>query len=464
MKTIDECIEARRTEIVRDLQALVRLESVVGPAAPGAPFGPGVRAALDFVLARARAMGLAAKDVDGYAGHVEFGAGQEIVGILAHLDVVPAGEGWTHPAFGGEVVDGRLYGRGSVDDKGPVIACLHALAALREAGFRPVRRLRLILGCDEEGGNWESIRRYFATEARPLYGFSPDAEFPVINAEKGHLWLRVEKEWPQEAQGPGPIVVAAQGGTRPNVVPDRCVMLLAPGDHSKAELRRALEAADPALTVAEEGEALRVEARGRAAHASLPEQGENAIGRLFAALSRVAEWLPAAQAKVVRFLAEASLYDGTGLGLACRDEISGALTLNLGTLSWDETRLVCELDLRYPVSAEGDRLLAALRERLAARGLKMEVKHHLPPLYFPADHPLVEKLLRVFREKTGREAKPLAIGGRTFACALGTGVAFGPVFPGRPELAHQADEYIDLEELILATKIYAAAMVALAGG
>ncbi|NLG84937.1 MAG: dipeptidase PepV [Firmicutes bacterium] len=459
---IDEHIDAWRKEIVTDLQALVRLESVAGAAAPGAPFGPGVRAALDFVLSRARAMGLVAKDVDGYAGHVEFGQGHEMVGILAHLDVVPAGEGWTHPPFGGEVVDGRLYGRGTVDDKGPVIACLYALAALREAGFRPVRRLRLILGCDEEGGSWESIKHYFSVEEKPLYGFSPDAEFPVINAEKGHLWFRVEKEWPKETRGNDPSILAAEGGTRPNVVPDRCRLVLAPGNR-KEKFRRALQTADPNLIVMEAGENLQVEARGRAAHASLPEQGENAIGRLFTALAQVAEWLPAGQAEAVRFLAEASRHDGTGLGIDQRDEVSGALTVNLGTLAWDATRLVGELDLRYPVSLEGDQLVTALRERMATWNLKMEVKHHLPPLYLPADHPLVDKLLLVFREKTGREAKPLAIGGRTFACALGTGVAFGPVFPGRPELAHQADEYIDLEELILIAKIYAAAMVALAG-
>lgn len=465
MTSLDGWMEARRAEIVRDLQDLIRIESVKGPAEPGAPFGRGVRAALDFVLERGRALGFATRDVDGYAGHVEFGEGREIIGVLVHLDVVPPGEGWTHPPFGGEIVRGRLYGRGSIDDKGPAIACLHAMAALRDAGFLPRRRLRLILGCDEESRSWECVKHYFAVEERPLYGFAPDAEFPVITAEKGHLWLRAGKRWP-ETPPAGLAILAVEGGTRPNVVPDRCAATLALGGRAAEEVLAVLRAADASLVFSEEeAGVLRVEARGRAAHASLPEQGENAIGRLFSALAALAGWLPEPQAEIVRFLAESFglAYDGSGLGLACRDD-SGALTLNLGTISWDPAGIALMLDLRYPVSADKQGLLARLRERLGTIGLGLELEIDLPPLYLPPDHPLVRELLRVFREKTGSAAEPLAIGGRTFASAIGTGVAFGPVFPGRPELAHKADEYVDLEELLLMAEIYAAAMAALAGG
>jgi len=464
LASLDGCVEARRQEMVRDLQDLIRIESVKGPAASGAPFGLGVRAALDFILERARTMGFATKEVDGYAGHVEFGAGREIIGVLVHLDVVPPGEGWTHPSFGGEIACGRLYGRGSIDDKGPAIACLHAMAALRETGFLPRRRLRLILGCDEESGSWNCVERYFAVEEKPLYGFAPDAEFPVITAEKGHLWLRAGKRWGGTQEG-GLAILSVEGGTRPNVVPDRCAATLALGGRAAEEVLAVLRAADVSLVFSEEAGVLRVEARGRAAHASLPEQGENAIGRLFSALSALAGWLPEPQAETVRFLAESFglSYDGAGLGLACRDG-SGALTLNFGTISWDPAEIALMLDLRYPVSADKHGLLARLRERLAAIGLELEVDIDLPPLYLPPDHPLVRELLQVFREKTGSEAEPLAIGGRTFASAIGTGVAFGPVFPGRPELAHKADEYVDLEEFLLMAQIYAAAMAALAGG
>lgn len=456
----DPYIDARRAEMIHDLQELIRIESVAGPAGPGAPFGAGVRAALDFVLARARAMGLTVYNADGYAGHAELGEGGKIVGILSHLDVVPAGDGWTYPPFGGELVAGRIYGRGAVDDKGPVIACLYALAALREAGFHPAGRLRLILGGDEEGGSWESIKYYFRVAEKPAYGFSPDADFPVINAEKGHLWISGRRKWPGKPARGGPVILAAWGGTRPNVVPDFCRLVLAPGG-AEEEFRRVLTGVGPDLTWEEQGGELVISARGRAAHASLPERGKNAIGHLFTALVPLAGYLPPAQAEMVRFLAAASRYDGKGLDLQRVDGVSGALTVNLGTLSWDENEVVFALDIRYPVTADGNELTAILAEKLAGQGMAMKVEHHLPPLYFPAEHPLVATLLRVFREKTGQEAAPLAIGGRTFACALPVGVAFGPVFPGRPELAHQADEYIEVEELILAAKIYAAAMAAL---
>lgn len=453
MNNLDQLVETRRAEMIGDLRQLVRLESVKDTGYPGAPFGKGIREALTWFLARGQALGFTTKDLDGYAGHLEFGEGREILGVLVHLDVVPAGGEWVHPPFAGAVESGRLYGRGTMDDKGPAVACLHALAALRDSGFVPGRRIRLILGCDEESG-WECMEHYFTTEERPTFGFSPDAEFPLILAEKGQLGLTLKRRW-----GAGPEaasrIAAVHGGTRGNVVPDSCTAQLVGDLAAKPSDRVTLTETPMGLTLA---------AKGVAAHGSLPEKGENAIIKLFRELAALADRLPVEQAKAVRFLAEAigPHYDGSGLGIAFSDSVSGALTLNLGTVSWDETGLTCQADIRYPVTADKEAILAKVRERAGAAGLEVSVYNHLAPLHVPADHPLITKLMRVFRDKTGSDAPPIAIGGRTYACSIGIGVAFGPSFPGRPEMAHQRDEYVDLEEFVLTAKIYATAMKELA--
>ncbi len=463
MDVLDEYLEAQRESMIRDLRALIGIRSIKGPSLPGAPFGREIRAALDFVLDRGKALGFAVKDVDGYGGHVEWGAGSELVGVLAHLDVVPAEDGWRHPPFGGEIDAGRLYGRGASDDKGPVIACLYALAALRASGWTPRRRLRLILGCDEESG-WECVERYFAVEERPLYGFSPDADFPPIMAEKGLLSLELRRRWSDPGGGPVRIGIL-QGGTRSNIVPERCLADLAVPADRRAEAAAGLRAAGHPIRLTQDGEAIHIETEGVAAHASLPEQGLNAIGRMCLSLRKIADWLPQEQREALKFLSDGIglTYDGSMLGIACRDAVSGPLTLNLGTVAWDEQGARIRLDIRYPVTADKQSILDRISREASHAGFAMQIIVDLPPLYVPEDHPLVEKLKRVFAAKTGNDAAPIAIGGRTYACAIGTGIAFGPIFPGRPNVAHQRDEYIDLDELMLCAKIYAAAMAELCG-
>ncbi len=399
MKTLDALIEARRAEMTGDLQQLVRVESVKDTGYPGAPFGKGIREALTWFLAKGQALGFAIKDLDGYAGHLEFGEGREIFGILVHLDVVPAGNNWTHPPFAGAIEGGRLYGRGTMDDKGPAVACLHALAALRDSGFVPRRRIRLILGCDEESG-WECMEHYFATEERPIFGFSPDGEFPLIMAEKGQLGLTLKRRWNTKPEAAARIT-AVQGGIRANVVPENCTAQIVgrlPVKHSER------------VTLTESSAGFTLAAKGIAAHGSLPEKGDNAVTKLFQELIFLADRLPEEQTKVVRLLAEAigPHYDGSGLGIAFSDSVSGPLTLNLGTISWDQTGVTCQVDIRYPVTADKEAILSKVRELAGAAGLEISVYNYLAPLHVPADHPLVTKLMKVFRDMTGSHAPPIA--------------------------------------------------------
>ena len=168
-----------------------------------------------------REMGFAVKNVDNYGGHIDFpGSGDKIMGILGHLDVVPAGDGWQHEPYGGEIEEGRLYGRGTSDDKGPVIACLFAMKALKEAGYQPKATIRLILGLDEET-HWKGMEYYFARERKPDWGFTPDADFPLINGEKGMLVFDLAKKFARTS-GEGLVLRSLSGGIAPNSVPDSC--------------------------------------------------------------------------------------------------------------------------------------------------------------------------------------------------------------------------------------------------
>ena len=183
---LDSRVEELREELLADLKRWIAIPSVLGEAAPDAPFGAETRRMLDLAMETAERYGFKTRVFDGYCGDVSLGEGAQTMGILAHLDVVPLGDGWTHDPLGCEIEDGRVYGRGVIDDKGPALAALYAMRAVRDAGIPLQDGVRLILGCDEETG-MQDMRHYASVNKMPDYGFSPDAEFPVINIEKGGL-------------------------------------------------------------------------------------------------------------------------------------------------------------------------------------------------------------------------------------------------------------------------------------
>ncbi|MBR2323831.1 MAG: Sapep family Mn(2+)-dependent dipeptidase, partial [Clostridia bacterium] len=178
-------MNAYKENALNTLAKLVSFKTVKGQPQINAPFGEELKKCLDYFLDLGKSLGFTVKNVDGYAGHVEWkGQSDEIVGILAHLDVVPEGEGWLYPPYKATIEGDYMYGRGVLDDKGPAAACLYAMKELKDSGFIPTKTIRLIVGCDEESG-WEDIE-YFKTKSTfPEYGFSPDGDFPVSYAEKG---------------------------------------------------------------------------------------------------------------------------------------------------------------------------------------------------------------------------------------------------------------------------------------
>lgn len=414
-------------DCIKSIAESVRFDSSQAAPLPGMPFGKGAADCLAHFLRLAESMGFETHNYDNYVGEAVWGEG-EAFAILAHLDVVPAGEGWTHPPFAGEIADGKLYGRGTMDDKGPAIVCLYCLKALKDAGFAPRRTIRLIVGCNEESG-WECIAHYNKVARLPESGFSPDADFPVIYAEKGilHVCLRFAL--------PGAPFSALYGGERANMVCDRAIAEGGPFDAARAKKY--------GLT-AEGGKLV---AEGRSAHASTPQEGRNALLPLLSYFAEEDARVDAVVNKLFR--------DEAGL-TALRDE-TGPLTMSPDVAEYRDGQLCVTVDIRWPATLPREAVLS----RLDTFGAPYEIVHCQEPLFSDKNGPLVSALRRVYERHTGGRCEPIAIGGGTYARALKNSAGFGPQFPGEPSTIHQKDEYISLENVQKLLGIYADAIRAL---
>jgi succinyl-diaminopimelate desuccinylase len=464
---LDERIEGYKEDIIKSTQEIVGFKSLKAEPEEGMPFGKALNDTLLYFLGLAENMGFKTKNVDGYAGHVEYGEGDEIIAVLVHLDVVPEGDGWTYPPYSGHIADNRIYGRGTIDDKGPAISALYALKAIKDSGVKLSKRIRIIAGLDEESG-WACMEHYFKHEEKPIAGFSPDADFPIINSEKGILIFSMEKDF-APGGGDGVTVESIKGGRRPNMVPDYCEAVLKSGD------AKALEAAAQRLTAyaAQNGYNMKAEtgagrvvikSYGVSAHGSTPEKGQNAIAQVLGFLNSISLSGEGVR-EYIRDLAQkiGTETDGKSLGLDLEDEVSGKLVFNLGQIELDQNHGKVVINIRYPIKYKGEYVLSKLREALEGTGITIpDDVYDQPPLYVPEDNFLIQKLKKVYEEVTGEKAELISIGGGTYARAIDNAVAFGPLLPGRPELAHERDEYIDIDDLITITKIYARAMYSLA--
>ena len=463
---LNQVIQASQDEMVSQLCTLIAMPSLEEDPQIGQPFGAPLYHCLEHTLSLARELGFSrCENVDGYAGYVEMGQGDEEIGILVHLDVVPPGDGWTKPPFVGTVENGRVYGRGSQDNKGGVIASLYAMRALlpMEASFH--KRVRLILGCSEETG-MTCIDHYLEAEHWPDYGFSPDGNYPLINLEKGLLDVvgHCDVALSQE----GLRIVSLSAGQRPNVIPGKATAVLyAPDPKALSQSVEAALAGHPDqdnvhLTL--EGHTAVLDCQGIVGHASTPEKGRNAASLLLSVL-RCLPLCDAPMENTVRALARliGDATDGRYLGVACQDELSGALTCNLGLLSAGDSGIDFTLDFRYPLCTSEQAILDQLGKAFDGTGFTLHSEHAQPPHHVPEDSPLVQKLLHVYAEQTGEPAYCLAIGGGTYARKLpGRAVAFGMEFPGEPATAHMADEYMSIDELVKNAQIIAHAIQALA--
>jgi len=466
-------IAGLREDLIRMLRNWVSIPSVKGVPEEGAPFGGELSRVLQTALSDAEALGFAVRNIGGYAGDVRMGPlGVDPLAILTHLDIVPAGDGWQVAPFGAVVEGDRIYGRGTSDDKGPAVAALLAMHAIRLAGIPLRREVRLILGCDEENG-MDDMAYYAKHCDMPKTGFSPDASFPVINTEKGIMQVELRASDPDGGSRvesdpaacisdhfPSPAVIKIAVGERFNVVPGLADAILG-GDAALCEKANRI-AGDMNLPVsaAMEGEGrVRLASTGITGHAAHPGSARNALGPLLLILRELGVTGP------LRTLADCvgEETDGRSLGIRCSDETSGSLTCNLGMLRYGEEGLYAALDIRHPILADADRILRVIGATVGSK-FTVSVAARKAPHHVASGSELVTALLDAYHEETGFARECISTGGGTYARCLAEGVAFGSAFPGDEELAHQAGEYASIDGLMLNMRIFVNAILRLAEG
>ena len=408
-----------KDDILKDLDELIGIESVSSQG------GEMPAKALEWILQKAESMGFSTKNIDGIAGHAEYGDGDELAAVLTHVDVVPSGDGWSVPPFALTEKNGRLYGRGVVDDKGPAVIALYCLKALKDNGIIPKRKIRLIFGAAEETG-MNDMETYFKSEQMPDMAFTPDSEYGICLCEKGILQLKISLD-----ESENRYLKNFHSGMAVNAVPSK----------ASAVVDREFNAV------------------GKASHGSTPELGVNAAMNLIKTLSDIYGY--SSLGNLCTFLGKeiGSETDGHTLEIACTDELSGNLTVNLGVVDIDENQCHAFIDIRYPVSADFNEILEKINEKAATYSLQVSIYNHEPPLYAAEHSPVIDILKDAYKTVTGEDANLYATGGGTYARTLkNNGVAFGPMFEGDTSNIHDADESIDKENFLKHSQICLEAM------
>ncbi|MDU1349319.1 dipeptidase PepV [Clostridium butanoliproducens] len=460
---INKRIDEMKNDIVNSVQEIVKIRSLEGEPKPNKPFGEEVDNALQCALEISKKLGFKTVNVDGYAGYAEYGDGEEYVAALGHIDLVPEGDDWIHPPYGAEIHDGKIYGRGTTDDKGPIIACLYGLKAIKDLGLPLSKKIRIIFGTNEETGG-EDIPYYLQKEPAPVAAFTPDADFPIINGEKGITIFDLVKEFSSPAAGEI-VIESIIGGNAANMVPDYAEALLTCKNTEEVveKLKKFASENNYDMTSEINDSKLKIKSKGVSGHGSTPELGKNAIMQLIVFLASL-DLSDDDLSNYIKFLGEKIGMDlyGEKFGIYLEDKESGKLSFNVGKININENKGIVTLNLRYPVTKTLDDMMKPVNKTLEGTGITIENFSHQEPLYFSPDHPLIQSLAKVYNEQTGKKSELISIGGGTYAKEMPNTVAFGPIFPGEPCTIHQPNEYIEIEDLINITKIYAHSLYELA--
>ena len=438
---IKEEIHALSEEMLTNLGRLVAIDSQLGTPSEGKPFGEGPAKALEEGLKIAEELGFKTVNLDNYCGYAEMGEGDEIVGIAGHLDIVPVGGDWTYDPFRLTREDDHVYGRGTTDDKGPILEALYAMKLLRDHGVKLNKRVRLIMGCNEETGS-RCMAHYNQVAEELSCGFTPDASFPCIHGEKGQLAMI--------ACSKNTRIISMNGGFVSNAMCDTCTTIVPDEDGLKEKLESALSRTKlQEYKVTEENGELTIYAKGIPAHASTPHLGVNAAGVTFECLAKAGF-----EDDFVEFYNShiGTACDGSGIGLKFADEY-GDLTLCNGIVKTENGVISCTIDIRVPVTLNETDIRKMCQDRLEDKNGRIEIIKVVAPLFFPRESPLVNALYKAYTDVTGdTEHKPMVIGGGTYAKSLKNIIAFGPEKEGIDYRIHGADEFIlvsGMEEAVL---------------
>jgi len=464
---LNNYIDTLKNKIVKKTQELIQIPSIDDISInPSHPFGENINNALEYMLNLGKTLGFRTKNLNGYCGYIEFGEGNELIGIIGHLDVVPEGENWTFPPFGGTIFDNKIYGRGAIDDKGPIIASLYAMKAIMD-NLKIKKRVRLILGLNEEK-DWNCIKYYKKHEEIPTIGFSPDADFPCIYAEKAIITSYFKMNYSNKNSNL--FIKQIDCNNAINVVPKLCSCILKinsdniiMNDFIK-DIKSILDNYKFEIDIYMiNNEEIKLTSHGIQAHSAHPDLGVNAISRLIILLKNIFDKYNC-PIEIFDFFDKYinTQYNGKNLEIDVKDE-SGTLTLNVGKISLTDDILSVGLNIRIPIKTPVSDIENKINTLLSQyANTSFSTTHYLPSLFISKDNKLVQTLCKLYNEETNSNLEPIAIGGATFARAFENCVSFGPNFAGQKDMCHQTDEFISIDNLILTCKIYAKAIKTLA--
>lgn len=455
---LDEKIISMKEEIIKSVQECVMIKSVEEEAKNHMPFGEGVHRALVYCLQLSEKLGFKTVNVDNMIGYAEYGTGEEMIAVLGHLDVVPEGDGWTYPPYAGEIHNGKIYGRGTTDDKGPLIGALYALKAIKDLNIPLNRRVRIFFGLNEETGGM-CVKHYVDKgEEMPVAGFTPDAEYPIINGEKGIVTCKYKRKLTQEGDL---ILKSIKGGIAANVVPAYAEATISLPKNKIEQIKKLAKATND-IKIEETENSIIIRSYGVSAHGSTPEKGKNAVSYLLQFLGRL-DFVGDFKQFINFFNKYIGLdLNGQSLGIYSEDDISGKFIFNLGTVLGDENEINLEINMRYPVKKTYDEFIYIFKEKMNLGKMEEIYLRHKKSLYVSPDTEFIKKLQKVYEEKVGGKADLISIGGGTYAKAMKNIVAFGPIFKGEPMVEHKPDEYMGVDALIKNVQIMAAAIKELA--
>lgn len=439
-------------DIIKDLKTLIAIPSVSIKGDDKHPFGDECAKAIDCVMDMCKDYDISAKNVDYYAMHAEIGKGEENAVVMAHIDVVPVSDGWDTNPFKLTEKNGKLYGRGTVDDKACAVVALHCLRALNDAKIESKRKLRVVLGASEETG-MADMDYYFAHEQHPTMGFTPDGGYGICNCEKGNIDFSVSHN------NDSKILKSFTAGTVINAVPSVAECSISCSEDEMNQLIVIAEKSEGKFVVNGTNDNLTIKANGTAAHASMPELGLNAISLLVELLYSIFE---DKIGTLLSFIHDkiGMNYDGEPIGVKMSDEESGALTFNLGILKADSKTVKADIDIRFPATKKTQEIIDVLKLQAENSSVNFDLISTAEPLYLPKDSKIVKLLSSAYTDVTKTPCTIYSMGGGTYAKKMqGVGVAFGPVFEENVnESAHMANEYIDIEDLKRHAKICLEAM------
>ncbi len=454
---IREYFDVHFDEVLKSMKEIMSIDSTFQNPKEGMPFGEGSAKALEWGAEFGRRLGMNVKNFDNYAISMDFMEGEPKLGILSHLDVVPACDGWHYPPFDCTVDGENIYGRGAIDDKGPSVAVLYAIKCIKELGIPIKDNFRVIFGGNEEGG-CEDIEYYETKEKFPPMVFTPDGTFPVLNCEKGMLHLSFSGNVDMKGSD-GFEVRGISAGTVVNAIPDkaecRCVGV------TSDELEKAFLQADTECDIEIcDSDELSFVIKGRSAHASRPENGANAV----TALLKILSLLGVEGARLLSKLFPHGEYNGKSIGMGFSDSISGEMTCALTILGVNRTMLNGGIDIRFPIDKKLDEITKIITEALENSGFSVDEADGMESHYVSEDSPFVKALLEVYKDVKGEEGECLAEGGITYVHNTDGGVAFGAEFPNEKNNMHGADEHISIETMKYNLNMYANAIIKICGG